>query len=46
MDNDVVVTVAHKVRDYVQNPNDLIVRLGDWNPNERDSIFVFILNCF
>jgi len=38
MDNDVVVTVAHKVRDYVQNPNDLIVRLGDWNPNERDII--------
>merc|ERR1711936_818948 len=36
MDNDVVVTVGHKVKDYVNNPRGLKVRLGDWNPNRRD----------
>ena len=37
MDNDVVVTVGHKVKDFVNNPSGLKVRLGDWNPNIRDS---------
>eukprot|EP00092_Neocalanus_flemingeri_P040720 GFUD01044332.1.p1 GENE.GFUD01044332.1~~GFUD01044332.1.p1 ORF type:complete len:517 (+),score=101.68 GFUD01044332.1:36-1586(+) len=37
MDNDVVVTVGHKVEDFVNNPSGLTVRLGDWNPNRRDS---------
>ena len=37
MDNDVVVTVGHKVKDYVRDPRGLTVRLGDWNPNEEDS---------
>eukprot|EP00092_Neocalanus_flemingeri_P022264 GFUD01024144.1.p1 GENE.GFUD01024144.1~~GFUD01024144.1.p1 ORF type:complete len:519 (-),score=122.85 GFUD01024144.1:270-1826(-) len=36
MDNDVVVTVAHKVIDFVKDPSGLTVRLGDWNPNELD----------
>ena len=36
VDNDVVVTVAHKVRSFTNNPGDLLVRLGDWNPNRRD----------
>ena len=36
MDNDVVATVAHKVKDFVQDPKGLTVRLGDWNPNTRD----------
>jgi len=36
LDNDVVVTVGHKVKDFVNNPNGLTVRLGDWNPNTRD----------
>ena len=37
MDNDVVVTVGHKVKDFVHDPSGLTVRLGDWNPNVRDS---------
>ena len=37
VDNDVVVTVAHKMRSFVRSPGDLQVRLGDWNPNGRDS---------
>jgi len=37
VDNTVVVTAAHKVRDYVNRPFRLTARLGDWNPNERDS---------
>jgi len=36
MDNDVVVTVGHKVKDYIQNPSGFTVRLGDWNPNLVD----------
>jgi len=36
MDNDVVVTVGHKVKNFVNNPSGLTVRLGDWNPNTRD----------
>jgi len=36
MDNDVVVTVGHKVKNFVDNPSGLTVRLGDWNPNRRD----------
>jgi len=30
-----VVTVAHKVDEYVNNPERLTVRLGDWKPNEN-----------
>merc|ERR1711971_16184 len=37
MDNDVVVTVGHKVKNFVNNPRGLTVRLGDWNPNTRDN---------
>ena len=37
VDNDVVVTVAHKVRAFTNNPGGLQVRLGDWNPNRRDN---------
>ena len=37
MDNDVVVTVGHKVKNFVNNPSGLTVRLGDWNPNTRDN---------
>ena len=37
MDNDVVATVAHKVKNFVQNPSSLTVRLGDWNPNIQDT---------
>ena len=36
VDNHVVVTVAHKVKDFTDNPGGLRVRLGDWNPNEKD----------
>merc|ERR1711913_45258 len=36
MENDVVVTVGHKVKDFVNNLDGLKVRLGDWNPNRRD----------
>ena len=36
MENDVVVTVGHKVVDYLSNPRGLTVRLGDWNPNKKD----------
>ena len=36
MNNDVVVTVGHKVKNFVDNPAGLTVRLGDWNPNRRD----------
>jgi len=36
VDNDVVVTVAHKVKQFTRNPGALKVRLGDWNPNKRD----------
>ena len=36
VDNDVVVTVAHKVLNYVDRASSLKVRLGDWNPNGRD----------
>lgn len=38
MDNDVVVTVGHKVKDYVRDSSGLTVRLGDWNPNELDTL--------
>ena len=38
MDNDVVVTVAHKVKNFVSNSDSLTVRLGDWNPNFQDSL--------
>lgn len=34
--NNVVVTVAHKVQNYVDRASSLKVRLGDWNPNRRD----------
>ena len=37
VDNDVVVTVAHKVLNYVDRASSLKVRLGDWNPNGRDA---------
>ena len=37
VDNDVVVTVAHKVQKYVDRASSLKVRLGDWNPNGRDA---------
>ena len=37
VDNNVVVTVAHKMLDYVFRADELIVRVGDWNPNTRDS---------
>ena len=33
MENDVVVTVGHKMKDFVGNPGRLSVRLGDWDPN-------------
>jgi len=36
VDNDVVVTVAHKVKQFTRNPGALKVRLGDWNPNKKD----------
>jgi len=36
MNNDVVVTVGHKVKNFVDDPTGLTVRLGDWNPNRRD----------
>ena len=36
MDNDVVVTVGHKVKEFITNPSGLTVRLGDWNPNKKD----------
>ena len=36
MENDVVVTFGHKVKDYISNPLGLTVRLGDWNPNKKD----------
>jgi len=36
VDNDVVVTVGHKVKDFVSDPSGLTVRLGDWNPNDLD----------
>jgi len=36
VDNGVVVTVAHKMRDYVFRSDKLTVRVGDWNPNTRD----------
>jgi len=35
IDNNVVVTAAHKVRDYTSSGS-LSVILGDWNPNTRD----------
>ena len=35
--HDVVVTVGHKVKNFVNNPSGLTVRLGDWNPNTRDN---------
>ena len=41
MDNDLVVTVGHKVNDFVTDPRGLTVRLGDWNPNKKDSIEEF-----
>jgi len=34
--HNVVVTVAHKVQNYVDSASSLKVRLGDWNPNRRD----------
>ena len=34
--NNVVVTVAHKVQNYVDRASSLKVRLGDWNPNKKD----------
>jgi hypothetical protein len=30
---DTVITVLHKVEKYTSNPGELIIRLGDWNPN-------------
>ena len=36
VDNDVVVTVAHKVKAFTKRPGDLKVRLGDWDPNGRN----------
>jgi len=38
MDNDVVVTVGHKVQKFVNNLESLTVRLGDWNPNGLDTL--------
>ena len=35
VDNNVVVTAAHKVRDYTRSDT-LIVVVGEWNPNKRD----------
>merc|ERR1712110_762570 len=35
VDNNVVVTAAHKVRDYTRSDS-LIVVVGEWNPNTRD----------
>ena len=36
MDNDVVVTVGHKVKEFITNSSGLTVRLGDWKPNKKD----------
>jgi len=36
VDKDVVVTVAHKVKDFVDDYEGLTVVLGDWNPNLKD----------
>ena len=41
MENDVVVTFGHKVKDYISNPLGLTVRLGDWNPNKKDKVEEF-----
>ena len=38
MENDIVVTVGHKVSAYISNPGSLSVRLGDWNPNKLDTL--------
>ena len=38
MDNDVVVTVGHKVQRFVDDLESLTVRLGDWNPNGLDKL--------
>ena len=35
VDNNVVVTAAHKVRDYTRSDS-LIVIVGEWNPGTRD----------
>jgi hypothetical protein len=45
-----VVTVAHKVDEYVNKPEQLTVRLGDWKPNENafEEIFdfeEFVVDC-
>lgn len=37
LDNNVVATVGHKVKDFLSSPGRLRVRMGDWNPNTRDS---------
>lgn len=37
LDNDVVVTVGHKVLDFTRDASRLTVRMGDWNPNTRDN---------
>jgi len=36
LDNDIVVTVGHKVRKFTRDASKLRVRMGDWNPNGRD----------
>jgi len=36
LDNNIVVTVGHKVRDFTRDASRLRVRMGDWNPNTRD----------
>lgn len=32
MDNNVVVTTATKVKDFIRDPSNLSIRLGDWDP--------------
>jgi len=36
MEQNIVVTVGHKVANFTEDASKLRVRMGDWNPNERD----------
>lgn len=33
LDNDVVATVGHKMKDFINKPEELVVHVGDWDPN-------------
>ncbi|XP_023348171.1 serine protease 41 [Eurytemora carolleeae] len=35
VDQDTVITVLHKVQNLISSPQNLIVRLGDWDPNGK-----------